>query len=66
MPLWVHKIKNNENYLEVSKIFVIFVLQFFEKMMPEWWNGRHGGLKILWAAMPVRVRLPPLVQIFAE
>ena len=50
-------IKNNENYLEISKFFVIFVLwKFFEKMnikrMPEWWNGRHEGLKIPWSLRP--------------
>ncbi len=27
--------------------------------MPGWWNGRHRGLKILWAATPVRVRVSP-------
>jgi hypothetical protein len=26
---------------------------------PGWWNGRHRGLKILWAERPVRVRVPP-------
>ena len=29
---------------------------FFERML-EWWNGRHEGLKILWAEMSVRVRV---------
>lgn len=26
--------------------------------LPGWWNGRHAGLKIQWAEMPVRVRVP--------
>ena len=33
----------------------------FESRFPlqalEWWNGRHEGLKILWAEMSVRVRV---------
>lgn len=32
-------------------------------LMPGWWNGRHVGLKIQWVVMPVRVQLPPRVQI---
>ena len=27
-----------------------------------WWNGRHEGLKIPWAVMPVWVRLPSEAQ----
>ena len=26
--------------------------------LPGWWNGRHAGLKIQWAVMPVRVQVP--------
>lgn len=29
---------------------------------PGWWNGRHAGLKILWAVMLVRVQVPLRVQ----
>ena len=32
----------------------------------QWWNGRHEGLKIPWAEMPVRVRLPSEPQIFTK
>ena len=28
--------------------------------------GRHAGLKILWAAMSVRVQVPPEVQLRAD
>ena len=35
---------------------------FFHLTMLEWWNGRHEGLKILWAVMPVRVQVPPRVH----
>jgi hypothetical protein len=31
---------------------------------PGWWNGRHRGLKILWGASPVRVRVPPPASCF--
>ena len=32
---------------------------FFWKNCPGGETGRHAGLKILWAARPVRVQLPP-------
>lgn len=32
-------------------------------ILPEWWNGRHGGLKIHWTVMSVGVRVSSLVQI---
>ena len=28
------------------------------KFMPQWWKGRHEGLKIPWPVMAVRVRIP--------
>ena len=31
--------------------------------MAAWWNGRHAGLKLLWAVRLVRVRLPLPLQI---
>lgn len=31
--------------------------------MPEWWNGRHSGLKIRRPAMVVRVRPPSRVPV---
>jgi hypothetical protein len=27
---------------------------FFKRKLPEWWNGRHEGLKILWPLRPCR------------
>jgi hypothetical protein len=34
---------------------------------PEWWNGRHGGLKSRWASSPVKVRLlSPAPNFFTE
>ena len=32
--------------------------------MPQWWNGRHEGLKILWEEIPVWVRVPLVVHTF--
>jgi hypothetical protein len=32
--------------------------------MPGWWNGRHEGLKILWAEKPVGVQVPLRVLIY--
>ena len=41
--------------------FAIFISSDYicsPKPTPWWWNGRHEGLKIPWAARPVRVRVP--------
>ena len=33
-------------------------LRLSDLPLPGWWNGRHAGLKIQWAVMPVRVQVP--------
>ena len=41
----------------LAKVGVASSSLVFRSRSLEWWNGRHEGLKILWAEMSVRVRV---------
>ena len=41
----------------LAKVGVASSSLVFRSKSLEWWNGRHEGLKILWAEMSVRVRV---------
>ena len=42
-----------------NTLFFVPVIIKRSALKPGWWNGRHRGLKILWLARAVRVRVPP-------
>ena len=55
-------VEHNLAKVRVASSSLVFRSPFLR--MLEWWNGRHEGLKILWAEMSVRVRVSLRALIF--
>jgi hypothetical protein len=52
---------NEQNFCLLSREMSVRIR--LDPQTPRWWNGRHEGLKIPWAVMSVRVRVPLSVLV---